>query len=167
MSRLAPYALLLLCACAGGSAERAAGREPAYVGLRHPPDTEGVETLGGVVFDGAPPAELVLSRMRDAEGEMLWLERIMSRDAGGRPLLEVLAVLRLPPIEPDQILLLGSCLRRGAPLPEDNRIAAIARATDDEEYSTILHAWRADETVPGFVPLATGDVRCLNMAAGI
>jgi hypothetical protein len=155
-------ALALLAGCAGS-----APAAESYVGLRHPPEPDGVEDEAGWLLEPRDGGEFAVAVMRDGEGRMLWLQRLVSRDAGGSPTFEVLAVERLPDTRSGEELAMVGC-RVGSRGDMSTDIVAIVQSDPATETLTgASHAWRVDSSNRRFVPVSTENVECLNEAAGL
>ncbi|MBB4634698.1 hypothetical protein [Longimicrobium terrae] len=152
----------LLAGCAGS-----APAAESYVGLRHPPEPDGVEDEAGWLLEPRDGGEFAVAVMRDGEGRMLWLQRLVSRDAGGNPMFEVLGVERLPDTQRGEELAMVGC-RIGTRGDMSTDLVAIVRSDPATETLTgARHAWRVDAAGRRFVPVSTKQVECLNEAAGL
>jgi hypothetical protein len=161
--RRGPAVLALLVAGACSTA----GPEPSpYVGISEPPLPPGVELLAGALVDFDPASTFAVSWLRDAGGDMLWLERLVSRDAAGVPLWTVVAVERLPPMGADETVVLGGCGEGELAGGGEGDVHAVVRREDREILERVSLAWRVDTGAERFVALRTEGLRCVNEGYG-
>jgi hypothetical protein len=127
-----------------------------YIGTRHNPLPAGVSFKGGTTFR-LGSAEYALSHVATPEGEMIWLDSIVST-SNHEPTMLVRASLRVPPLARDEQLLMGSCDANGH---LDERVVAIAvKNPEDRRTTTIRQAWRADARRERFDVIPVTGVSC-------
>jgi hypothetical protein len=156
-----PLLLVLLAGCRAQQASPdGAGAE--YLGMRHPPLPAPVEVLGGTILDPTASMEYDVAHVRDAEGHMFWLERLVHQDEQGLPHWEVVAVQRLPtPDERDEVIL-GHCRQGEMHEGGDGYTFAVAQFDDGETLTRVHEAWRVDTAESRFVTLPASEVQCIN-----
>ncbi|HIK56808.1 MAG TPA: hypothetical protein IGS37_16800 [Synechococcales cyanobacterium M55_K2018_004] len=139
-----------------------AGR--TYIGLRYRDLPRGLTSLGGWMLTPQRGTEYGVSVVQRGNQRMLWLERLIDRDAQGRASWEVRDVLLLPAIPQNFDLAQGWCeLNRRA----DARIVAIARYQNSEYSTQIRRAWRANWQRERFEEMPTRGIRCQNPGFGV
>jgi hypothetical protein len=149
-----------------GACSTAASEVSPYVGISEPPLPPGVELLAGAMVDFDPASPLAVSWLRDARGDMLWLERLVSRDAAGVPLWTVVAVERLPPLGADDMVVLGGCGEGELAGGGDGDVHAVVRREDREILERVSLAWRVDTGAERFVAVPVQGLRCVNEGYG-
>jgi hypothetical protein len=158
----APLFLLVSLVGCGAQEASSEGVGAEYLGLRHPPLPENVEAFGGTVLDPSSSMEYAVAHVRDAEGHMLWLERLVHHDQQGMPHWEVVAVQRIPtPGERDEVVL-GHCAQGDIRDGGDGYTFAVAHIEDGETLTRVRGAWRADPQAHRFVALPVAEVQCIN-----
>jgi len=136
--------------------------QESYVGLVYTDPPPDLIWHGGAMISDASGAltDYAISHMEDLGGQMMWLERLVSYDDQGRPSFEVLAVLRLPQLAPDEHAVIGDC-RTPAGLPGPAGLVAVAgQPADPGGHEMARAAWVAEIATAKFVPLPTTDLSC-------
>lgn len=159
---MSALAVAPLAGCAGS-----APAAESYVGLRHPPQPDGVEDEAGWLLDPREDGEFAVAVMRDGEGRMLWLQRLVSRNAGGDPTFEVLGVERLPELRGGEELAMVGCRIGSRGDTSTDLVAIVQSDSATETLGGARHAWRVDAAGRRFVPVSSDNVECLNEAAGL
>ena len=93
----------------------------------------------------------------------LEFEKFGGRNKGGEPIWHVLELLEVIKESPDEVIVSQTCSIGGV---DDEGIVVVARETDEDWFSTIRAAWRADKKRGGWVSVDPSSVRCWNEAAG-
>ena len=133
-----------------------------YVGLVYTdPPTELTWHGGALISDASGGlTDYAISHMEDRDGQMMWLERIVSYDDLGRPSVEVLAVLRLPDLGPREQAIIGDC-RTSAGAPGPGGLVAVAEQTADAQgHGAARAVWQAEIATQTFVPLPATGLSC-------
>jgi hypothetical protein len=134
----------------------------AYVGLVYADPPPGITWHGGaLIIDGSgSPTEFAITHMEDQRGEMMWLERLISFDERGVPTAQVLSVLRLPALEPQEQAVIGDC-RTVTGRPLGSGLVAVADQTaDPAAHGIARYAWTVDVGTGTFVPVPAGNLSC-------
>jgi hypothetical protein len=162
-SSLAAAVGLAGCASRSDSGEHgAADRPPTYLGVAEPPLPAGVVSRGGAMLGFDPDATLGVAWVGDGAGELLWLQRLLRRDADGIAHWTVVDEVRLPPRGADDVVILGNCVV-GEPAAEpEGRVFAVVRREPRPILAHVMAAWTVDEDAPRLVPAAADEVRCIH-----
>ena len=131
-----------------------------YIGLRYGPSSpDGVRILRSEQVSGANDVnENRISEVEAGGVKMIWLERLVNRDAAGLTSWEVKDVLVVPPIRKNQALVFSFCSAGGQ---YDKEIIAVADFRPSERrYRRVSLAWRADRRTEKFKGISTGGVKC-------
>jgi hypothetical protein len=168
----------LIAACAGGDAGRrsrdsaasAAGTVVSaaefssatkYLGIRYDSLPPTFTFVSGSLIPNGPGANSVgfdLDLVRTPRGEMIWLDSIVAVSQRGRPSRIVRAELKVPPLAPDERLVMSSCDVDGR---LDPRVVAIVVVEPGvTQYTLIRQAWRADATSGRFEVIPVTGVVC-------
>jgi hypothetical protein len=141
-----------------------AAQKKEFVGYRHKGVVYG-ETLpngardlgGGLLSDD----NYGISRFAKGGRQMLWLEKVTSRDKKGVPSWEVLDVLIINNLKKNQQFLFSyaSPCTDGSGA-EDLDLVVLAELQAAPKAYKVLQAWRADLLSEKFVPLSTEGIRC-------
>lgn len=134
-----------------------------YIGLHHPPLPFGLNDQAGYLINPDAKIEYTVSYIARVSGEMLWLERLTHRDPSGHPFFEVRAVLYLPLLSDHEFLVFGQCRVDEVADPE---IIALVETRDEEVYTEIRMAWRADRQGERFEAVPLEGVTCINESYG-
>lgn len=141
----------------------ASAQKKEFVGYRHRGVVYG-ETLpngardlgGGLLSDD----NYGVSRFSKRGKQMLWLEKIASRDKKGVPSWEVVDVLIINNLKKNQEFLFSyasTCTVGGA---EDLDLVVLAEFQTATKTYKVQQAWRADLLKEKFQPLAIEEIRC-------
>ena len=127
-----------------------------------------LKSLGGVLIDLESEQPYSLHQVVEGVTKMLWLEKRL-RDDQGKKYWEVRAVLTLPRIGDDEVLVCGGvplspCKIEGISDPE---IFAIAKYEDKEFFTTIKRAWRANRQLERFEEISSNGIICSNEGYGV
>ena len=166
-SLLLPVLILSACASepdpAADSNEEAAAavRPEQYVGVVHPPVPDSVVKRGGALAmapgQPATEAQYAFEDVRAGATRMLWLSELQGRNADGRATWRVIDALGVPPLQPDERLLLTNCRT-----PDRTGIAAIAQDREQEVLTNIRRAWAVDRAAGQIVEVDASAVECEN-----
>ena len=141
----------------------AAAQEKEFVGYRNKSVVygktlpNGARDLGGGLLSDD---NYGVSRFSKAGKQMLWLEKVTSRDKKGVPNWEVLDVLIINNLRKNQEFLFSyasNCSDGGA---EDLDLIVLAEFQPAKKIYKVLQAWRADLLREKFVPLSIEGVKC-------
>ncbi|MDT7603173.1 MAG: hypothetical protein QOF61_1170 [Acidobacteriota bacterium] len=138
-----------------------------YVGLKHgshlPDNLKGV---GGASISSMGDAkEYGINEVHQGRVKMLWFEHMTYRDDSGAPNWEVKDVLVLPTIPRNKVLVYSFCSSGKKP---DSEIVAIADYQPDEEFFTrVRRAWRANRKTEKFEEISPRSIRCTNEGYGV
>ncbi len=138
-----------------------------YIGLRYSSSLpNGLENVGGSLVSDVNDAKAYsISQIHRGKVKMLWFE-LSNRNDSATPYSEVKDMLVLPEIRKNQILVSYSVCLLGNNL--DREIVAIAYYQPDEEYFTrIRRAWRANRQTEKFEEIPTKGIKCENVGYGI
>jgi hypothetical protein len=148
--------VLLLAACAGGTAAEGPSPEEQIVGGIHPPLPAGyVERSSLLLDDGLKPRHAVFE-WRRSERPVISLARATDDSV---PHWRTVSVLTLPVIAAGDVLVMGACSARGV---TDRRVIAIAERTEGDSLKIIRRAWRADTARDRFENISRRGVVCEN-----
>lgn len=125
----------------------------SYVGMRYASLPAGFAYRAGSAIPRATAgSRYALSQVQTPRGDMMWLEGLDGRDR------VVYAELRIPPLAPDERLLIGSCDRNGG---LDPRIVAIVVADSGAtRFTKVRQAWRANPGMGQFDMLPVAGIVC-------
>lgn len=141
----------------------AVSQKPNYVGYRHKGVVygetlpNGVKDLGGGLLSNE---NYGVSRYAKSGNDMLWLEKILERDAKGVPTWQVKDVLMLDKLAKNQELLYSyssTCTENGR---ENLDLIVLAELAGDKKSYKILKAWNASVKNEKFKKISTKNVRC-------
>lgn len=138
-----------------------------FVGLRYSLSLpNGLENVGGALVSNVNDStRYSISQIHKGKVKMLWFE-LMNRDNSGASYSEVKDVLVLPKIRKNQVLVSYSACLLNDKL--DNEIVAIAYDLPDEEYYTRIHrAWRANRETEKFEEIPVKGIKCENIGYGV
>lgn len=134
-----------------------------YVGYRHKGVVyggtlpNGVKDLGGGLLSNESYG---VSRYGKNGKDMLWLEKILSRDAKGVPIWLVKDVLLLDKLRRNQKLLFSyssTCNLNGR---ESLDLIVLAELSENQKTYKILKAWNANVKNEKFEEISTGGIKC-------
>ena len=146
------------------AATLAADASLSYKGLRVPPLPPGHQDLGGYLVNPDAPTEYAVTEVWFGKKRMWWLQKMLSRDAKGKPHWEVVAVTEVPEIPKGYYFLMGTCEKDGIAAPE---MIAAAKREDKERLEKIHSAWIANLKTHSFEPYLTKGVVCINEGFGV
>lgn len=141
----------------------AVSQKPNYIGYRHKGVVygetlpNGVKDLGGGLLSNE---EYGVSRYAKSGNDMLWLEKILNRDAKGVPTWQVKDVLMLDKLRKNQELLFSyssTCTENGR---ENLDLIVLAELTPDKKSYKVLRAWNASVKNEKFKKISTKTIRC-------
>jgi hypothetical protein len=162
--RFVPLSVLAFClsstlACAG----RAAAPDPlpisTFVGLEYEGQLPGTQSLTGMLLNEEAGVEFALELLESQGGRLLVMQRLLERNATGKPRWRVLATFRAPHVPRKHRLVFYSCARSGT---GDVNIFAVARDEEDFTLDQVLAAWRAEPTKAQLVSVPAHEVTCEN-----
>jgi hypothetical protein len=141
----------------------AAAQQKEFIGYRHKGVLYG-ETLsngardlgGGLLSD----ENYAVSRFSKGAKQMLWLEKITSRDKKGVPSWEVLDVLVINKPKKNQEFLFSfssTCTENGE---ENLDLIVLAQSQAAEKNYKVLEAWRADLLKEKFAKISVEGIKC-------
>jgi hypothetical protein len=148
-------------------ADASAAERTNYVGLKHGAALPGdLKHVGGALVSAVNEAkEYGISEVRRGKVRMLWFEYLTHRDQAGVAHWEVKDVLVVPGIRRKQILVYFGCFSVEKP---DSEIVAIADYQSQEEFFTnVRRAWRANRNVERFEEISPRGVKCTNEGYGV
>jgi hypothetical protein len=134
-----------------------------FVGYRHKGVlygetlANGARDLGGGLLSGE---DYGVSRFSKGKRQMLWLEKITSRDKKGVPSWEVLDVLVISNPKKNQEFLFSyasTCTEDGV---EDLDLIVLAELQPARKAYKVLQAWRADLLKEKFEPVSAEAIKC-------
>ena len=141
----------------------AAWQKPNYIGYRHKGVVfgetlpNGVKDLGGGLLSDESYG---VSRYAKGGSDMLWLEKIMNRDAKGVPTWQVKDVLMFDKLRKNQELLFSY----SSTCTENNRenldLIVLAELAADKKSYKILRAWKASVKNEKFKKVSTENINC-------
>jgi hypothetical protein len=144
-------------------AATASAQKKEFVGYRHKGVVygealpNGARDLGGGLLSDD---NYGVSRFSKGGKQMLWLEKITSRDKKGVPNWEVVDALVINNFKKNQEFLFSyrsPCTDGGA---EDIDMIVLAELITPQKTYKVLQAWRADLLREKFQPLSTEGIRC-------
>ena len=159
----------VVAGCASGPAVAGPGTPaPEFRALRYPPLPAGIQEVSGTMLAEHGGAEYAVAHVRRGDEEFLWLERLVSRDAAGRPTWEVVDALHLPARPEGYRLALGTC-GRGVPAgqPESGLVAYVKGDADDRHWRDVSAAWQADPAAGTLAAVPREGVSCVNEGYGL
>jgi hypothetical protein len=155
-------------------------RDPqSYIGLQYKDLPSELYSFGGrLVGDFSAEPSYAVSWVVDASCQelpcptgtlsMLWLERFLAHDSAGKASFEVIDVLQLPDLPEDifvQVQIAGGCTFNGV---KDSEIIAVVKYEPDQEiFTDIRYAWRANLQTQSFEEVSPDAVTCENLAYGV
>jgi hypothetical protein len=162
--RFVPFTVLafwipLTLACAGRSAAPEPQPVPTFVGLEYEGQLPGTSMLTGMLLNEEAGVEFSLELLEAPGGRLLVMQRLLERNASGKPRWRVLATFRAPHVPRKHRLVFYSCARGGA---VDVNIFAVARDEEDFTLDQVLAAWRAEPTRSQLVSVPPHEVTCEN-----
>jgi hypothetical protein len=134
-----------------------------YVGYQHKGVVygqrlpNGVKDLGGGLLSDE---NYGVSRFSDGKKQMLWLEKMISRDRKGIPNWEVLDVLAFNNLKKNQVFLLSyssTCTQNGK---ENFDLIVLADLAPKTKIYKVLQAWTANLFEEKFVEIPTAGIKC-------
>jgi len=129
-----------------------------YIGQTYPPAPPPLKEVGGSMIDPLDQAEYAFFEVVDRGVHLVWLMRLLARDAEGRPLWHIEDVLPLPPVRRGDVLLFAKCGQAGE---YNSEIVAIAKDEEAEELLTnVRRAWRGSRSTGKFDEIATAGIEC-------
>jgi hypothetical protein len=117
----------------------------------------GVKDLGGGLLSHE---EYGVSRFSKGKKQMLWLEKITTRDKKGVPSWEVLDVIIVNSLKKNQEFLFSHsspCTDSGQ---EDIDMIVLAELNPKQKIYKVLQAWRADLLKERFEELSVDGIKC-------
>ncbi len=156
--------VLYLAALALSSATLAAEVPLSYKGVRVPPLPPGHQDLGGYLINPDAATEYAVIEVWFDKKKMWWLQKMLSRDAKGKPQWEIVAVTEVPKVPKGYYFQMGTCEKGGVAVPE---IIAVAKREDKERLENIHSAWIANLNTHSFEPYSTKGVVCINEGFGV
>ena len=162
--RFVPFAVLVFSAsstlaCAGRSAAPGPQPVPTFVGLEYEGQLPGTRFLTGMLLNEEAGVEYSLELLEAPGGRLLVMQRLLDRNAQGKPRWRVLATFRAPRVPRKHRMVFYSCARRGA---GDVNLFAVARDEEDFTLDRVLAAWRAEPTRSQLVSVPPHEVTCEN-----
>lgn len=165
----------LLVGCDGSDAGQAdtladttGMKGPGHVGFERdslPPNMQLRESTV-LLGPGTTPntARYAITWVGTADGDVLWLDTLVSPAGSPAARWRVRAELAVPTLGADEALVIGQCRLHGRLDPEI--VAIAARGQTDERYTQVRQAWRANRATHRFEPLLPDDVDCENQDYG-
>ncbi|HEX8636455.1 MAG TPA: hypothetical protein VF692_00220 [Pyrinomonadaceae bacterium] len=141
----------------------AVSQKTNYVGYQHKGVVygknlpNGVKDLGGGLLSNE---DYGVSRYTKNGNDMLWLEKILSRDAKGVPTWQVKDVLMLDKLRKNQELLFSyssTCTINGR---ESLNLIVLAELAGNKKSFKILKAWHASVENEKFKKISISGIRC-------
>jgi hypothetical protein len=141
----------------------AVSQKTKYVGYRHKGVVygetlpNGVKDLGGGLLSNE---NYGVSRYAKNGNEMLWLEKILNRDAKGVPTWQVKDVLMLGKVLKNQELLVSyssTCTINGR---ENLDLIVLAELAANKKSYKVLKAWNASMRNEKFKKISTSGIKC-------
>jgi len=126
--------------------------------------SEKCELAAGYVLPYEDKLEFGVTIHRCAEFWRLEFEEFGGRLVNGDPTWNVLEQLEVPKVAPDEIMVSQTCSISGV---EDEGIVVVAQQSDEDWFTQIRVAWRADKERGQWKPLDPRTVRCWNESAGL
>jgi len=120
-----------------------------FIGLNYPPLPAGLSEGFSMMIQDSNDFGLTMV-LKDVS-RMLWLIKMVGRDANGAANWEVVDVLALPKMDAGVLLIPDGCFLNGAPDSE-----VFVEAKDD----VILKAWRANKALEKFEVISTSNIHC-------
>lgn len=114
----------------------------------------------GVKFQSGatiPNSDYVFRRVETPRGEMVWLDSVTQSTSGGAS-RQLLTELRLPPLAPDERVMLASCDVSGR--LDAFVVAIVVSEPNATRFTKVLQAWRADPHTRRFEILPVGGIVC-------
>ncbi len=146
----------LLLSCAGtGPVAQDFGK---YIGQTYPPVPPPLKEVGGFMIEPLGQPEYGSFEVVDQGVHLVWLMRLLTRDAEGRPLWQIEDVLPLPRVDQGEVVLYTLCGQSGQYNPE---IVAIAKDEENKEFlTTVRRAWQGNRSTGKFHEIATAGIAC-------
>jgi hypothetical protein len=141
----------------------AGSQKKAYIGYRHKGVLygatlpNGVKDLGGGLLSNE---NLGITRYTKGGNDMLWLEKILSRDSSGVPTWQVKDVLMFDKLRKNQELLFSyssTCTQNGR---ENLDLIVLAELADNKKSYKILKAWNANVKNEKFKVISKSGIKC-------
>lgn len=104
-----------------------------------------------------PNSDYVFRRVETPRGEMVWLDSVTQSTSGGAS-RQLLTELRLPPLAPDERVVLASCDVSGR--LDAFVVAIVVSEPNATRFTKVLQAWRADPHTRRFEILPVGGIMC-------
>jgi hypothetical protein len=126
---------------------------------------DGYSELGGWTI-GSPydekPLYSISYTCKNNVCDRFYLSRFLYHDESGCAYHAAISHVVIPPLKKDQTYALG-CTQNGVSDPE---IVTYVKATDQEFYTEIIHAWRANRRLEKFEKISTKGIKCSNEGFG-
>jgi hypothetical protein len=141
----------------------AASQKKGYIGYRHKGVVygstlpNGVKDLGGGLLSNE---NLGVTRYSKGGNDMLWLEKILSRDKNGVPTWQVKDVLKFDKLRKNQELLFSyssTCTQNGR---ENLDLIVLAELAANKKSYKVLKAWNANVKSEKFNKISTHEIKC-------
>lgn len=132
-----------------------------YVGIRYDSLPRTFTFISGALIPNAPGTNTTsfdLDLVRTPRGEMVWLDSIIAVSDRGRPSRIVRAELKVPPLAPDERLVMSTCDVDGRLDPRVVAIVVVAPA--ETQATSIRQAWRADASSGKFEVIPVTGIAC-------
>jgi hypothetical protein len=166
---LATILILFLCSPAGlaGTLKKGKKQSPppppptAGVGVRFGPDMlRGYEEVGGGVMSDETHSRMTdyaVQLVRKDGIDMLWMSRVIGADPSGRPLFEIVDILKLPPRNKGELVAVFACCYGG-------RTNDAIVAYTDKYYYRVSKAWLANRKTSRIEEVSTRGIVCQDPA---
>ena len=137
-----------------------------YVGIRYDSLPAKFTFVSGSLIPIAPGSNSVgfdLDLVRTPRGQMVWLDSIVAVSQRGRPTRIVRAELKVPPLAPDERLVLSTCSVDGRLDPRVVAIVVTSRSAavdSTTQLTAIRQAWRASPVSGQFDVIPVTGIVC-------
>lgn len=141
----------------------AVSQKKGYIGYRHKGVVygqtlpNGVKDLGGGLLSNE---NLGITRYTKGGNDMLWLEKILSRDKNGVPTWQVKDVLMLDKLRKNQEILFSyssTCTQNGR---ENLDLIVLAELAASKKSYKVLKAWNANIKSEKFKQVSINGIKC-------
>jgi hypothetical protein len=164
----ATVSIVVLFACSGESL-RSSRNPDTMIGSPPPKSAATSKRSTAVAATALPPgvkfhsgatipnSDYVFRRVETSRGEMVWLDSVTQSTSAGAS-RQLLTELRLPPLAPDERVMLASCDVGGR--LDAFVVAIVVNEENVTRLTKVLQAWRANPHTRRFEILPVGGIVC-------
>lgn len=138
----------------------------AYIGRHY--DTRSTPGLkmnyGAAIGNQTDRGEYNLEEIETTRYKMFWFEKLVCRNQQGHAFFEISDVIVLPPIKPNEIVVMLGCKQGGK---YDEAIVAVGDFKEREVLlSNLSHVWRANRSTGKLEVISPEGITCERMIGG-